>query len=349
MTTLKVRRLAVVIGVTCTVVAVTAGATTHVLTDFEGKACDAPIADAEVLEGHLWDTYPGVPQPVVRCADNGPSGGKFVEWHTQNGSSSAQVDVLQSATNLTAGSTIYLASFVRFDRVGGNDIWRDTGASPYQFDKLIEIRGTGFRWGIGAGWNGNYSVGGDHKFTFDAWYSTVLLGDHGPDHLVADQAPYGPAQPYLCDYERWYGVVLGITVANSTAGRVQLWIDGTKIIDTPHYTASAAPVLETTTMNGTIAQPSNDSPEHFRRLDRILVTDHWGDVQAGGYLASTGTPGADAGPSPSPDAGADAPGGSPNQATGGSGCTVGTATSGALVVFGLLGLAARGRRQRLVS
>ncbi len=313
--------------------------------DFEGKACDAPIADAEIVEGRLWDTYPGVPQPTVRCAVATPSGEKFVEWHTQNATAAAQVDVVLPAINLSSGTTVYLATFVRFDRVAGNDIWLDTGVSPYQFDKLIEIRGTGFRWGIGSGWNGNYTIGGDHKFTFDAWYSTVLIGDHGPDHLVATQAPYGPAQPYLCDYERWYGVVLGITVAASTAGRVQLWVDGTKIIDTPHYTANAAPVLDTLTMHGTIAQPTNDSPEHVRRLDRIVVTDNWADVEVGAFLTATAAV-PDAGPTSGSDAGPNGSGGSPT-GTGGSGCAVSPAASGELVWLGALAaFAGRIRRQR---
>lgn len=337
---------ALVIATTWIVLGGAASAASYVVADFEGKACDAPIADAEIVEGRLWDTYPGVPQPAVRCGVATPSGEKFVEWHTQNATAAAQVDVVLPATNLSSGTTIYLATFVRFDRVAGNDIWLDTGASPYQFDKLIEIRGSGFRWGIGSGWNGNYTVGGDHKFTFDAWYSKVLNGDHGPDHLVANQAPYGPAQPYLCDYERWYGVVLGVTVANSDAGRVQLWIDGTKIIDMPHYTANAAPVLETLTMHGTIAQPTNDSPEHVRRLDRIVVTDSWADVLAGGFLASTPA-GPDGGPTPGSDAGPNGSGGPSNAATGGSGCAVPSAASGALVWLGVLA-AFGGRRRRRV-
>ena len=284
------------------VVAPNALATTHLLADFEGKACDAPIADAETLEGHLWDTYPGVPQPSVRCSAGGPSGNHFVEWHTANATNSAQVDITLTPVNLAEGSKVYLASFVRFERVGAADVWRDTAPNPYQFDKMIEFRGTGFRWGIGAGWNGEYSSGGDHQFTFDAWYSTVLIGDHGPDHIVADQSPYGASQAFRCDYEKWYGVVLGVTVASSNTGRVELWVDGTKLIDQAHYTASPSAVLETLTLNGTIGQPDYDSPAHLRQFDRLLVTNDWADVVTGKYLDAAGiSPGGDAGGPGAPD------------------------------------------------
>ena len=276
----------------------TARAATYVLQDLESVDCDHPILD-EVVDGVLWDTYQDAPYHVgafVRCSPATPDGTKHVEWQPPSAANNEEVDlILDPVTPVVTGTTYYLGGFFRFDRVGGEDIWRDQSAGdpPYQFDKLAEVAGAGFRWGIGSGWNGWYTAGADHRFTFDAWYATSVIGPHGDDHLVADQAPFGADAPYLCDYGAWYGVVLGVTAGSSeTAGRVELWINGTKINDQPHYTALPAASLGRVTLHGTIAQPQYDSPSHLRRVDRVILTDDWQDILAGGYLDSGGSGGA---------------------------------------------------------
>lgn len=267
-----------------------AEATVYFLNDFETKTCNTAVADAEYVEGKMWDTVPGNPVPYVRCALATPSGTNYVEWAATANLNNIIAELRPTQATLTFGTTYYLAGFFRFSRISGNDLWRDTGAYPYQFDKLLEFRGTGFRWGIGAGWNGYYSAGSDHKFTFDAWYATSVIGDRGPDHIVADQSPYNASKAYLCDYDQWHAVVLGVTINNSNSGRVQLWINGTKIIDQSHYTANAGATLTTLIANGTIAQNQYDAPAHYRQMDRIIVTDNWQDILNGNYMRRPSPP-----------------------------------------------------------
>lgn len=266
-----------------------ANATVYMQNNFESSACGATIADQNA-DAVFWDTNE-VPTSVG-CAVATPNGSKYVQWQYPGGNHSGPELYARGNTNfnvaLREGTTYYMAGFFRFQRIGGSDIWADTGTTPYQFDKLTEFRGNGFRWGIGSGWNGWYNTGTDHKFTFDAWYSTALIGDRGPDHLVANVAPYGPNNPLLCDYEKWYGVVLGVTVSSSaSAGRVQVWVNGVKIIDKAQYTANAGATFERAILFGTVAQPSYNAPVHYRQMDNLMVTDNWQDVVSGGYMATS--------------------------------------------------------------
>lgn len=80
------------------------------------------------------------------------------------------------------GKTIYLGYMVRFDRVGGVDIWHD-GVGATSGDKGVEIRGTGMRWvsAHGNGWAGGSAS--DHHFT--TW-----LGN--PSYHLNKENPYCP-------------------------------------------------------------------------------------------------------------------------------------------------------------
>jgi hypothetical protein len=266
-------------------------ATVYLQNTFESSACGASISDQNV-DNVFWDTVPELPTNV-RCSLATPNGSKYVEWNWPASLNVTGAELYgrgntsQNVT-LSPGSTYYLATFVRFQRVNGADIWADTGSTPYQFDKLLEFRGAGFRWGIGSGWNGWYTTGTDHQFTFDAWYATTVLGEHGPDHLVANVAPYSAGNPLLCDYEKWYGVVLGVTTAASdTAGRVQLWVNGVKTIDKAQYTAAPGATLQMAILLGTVAQPAYNAPNHLRQMDNITITDNWQDIVNGNYLSTS--------------------------------------------------------------
>jgi len=259
------------------------------IADFEALADGYTIED-ESVDGYFWDTAASQPVATVRNTPlTAPSGTKYVEWVTDASEASIDANPLFTDVNLTIGVPIYLAGFFRFERIGGNDVWADTGADPYQFDKLWEFRdGATFRWGIGVGWNGWYSTGTDHKFTFDAWYSTALIGNQGPDHIVADVAPYDADNPYLCDYETWYGVVLKVTPNTTSSGRVEIWINGTQIINKTQVTCLANPVVNSCYYGGTIGQPAYNTPSHKRQADALLVTDDWQDIIDYGYLGGGG-------------------------------------------------------------
>lgn len=263
-----------------------AGGTTYLHATFESSACGASIADQNV-DGVFWDTTPELPTNV-RCSLSTPNGSRYAEWNYPAGANLTGPELYGNGNtgldvSVAPGTTYYLAAFVRFQR-NGADIWADTGSSPYQFDKLIEFRGAGFRWGIGAGWNGWYTNGTDHKFTFDAWYATSVLGERGPDHLVANVAPYNANNPLLSDYEKWHGLVLGVTAAASDSGRVQLWVDGVKVIDKSQYTAAPGAVIDHAILIGTVAQPAYNAPSHLRQMDDIMITKDWQSILNGGYL-----------------------------------------------------------------
>ncbi len=272
-----------------------AGATTYLSNDVEANSCNSAINDIR-LNGALWDTFvsssePWVPTAMVRCAISTPNIRNYAEWQITQTVPTNGVGpeiILPSTISVSMGTTYYLGGFFRFQRSGSQSIWHDTGANPYSFDKLFEFRGTGWRWGIGVGWNGNYARGTAGTFVFDAWYAQSVLGNHGDDHLVADQSPYNASNPLLSNYDVWHGVVLGVTAANSdTGGRVQLWVDGIKVIDQRHYTANAGASINTAYLNGTIAQPAYDAPAHVRQADGLIITDNWQDIVSGGYLTTT--------------------------------------------------------------
>lgn len=269
-------------------------ATKYQFNDFETQSCGGIVAD-KTVEGPFFDTDPSSAVATVRCTLAAPRGSNYLEWNVPANANWIGVSMgLSNSVSLSFGTTYYLAGFFRFQRINSADIWHDVGPEVYSFDKLLEFRGNGFRWGIGAGWNGWYSTGVDHKFTFDAWYASSILGDHGPDHLVANVAPFGASNPFVSDYERWHGVVLGVTANNSNSGRVQLWVNGTKVIDKAQYTANQGAVISESLFTGTVAQPAYDAPAHYRQLDAIMITDNWQEIVDGGYLGqlqSTPPPG----------------------------------------------------------
>ena len=278
-----------------------AHATIFYVADFEAKACDSNIADAEIVDGKLWDTYSGTypelpPQPIVRCAAGTPSGGNSVEWVTFDTQIDASVGIdFVPQVVVSTGTTYYLAGFFRFDRIAGRDIWHDTGAYPYSFDKLFELGSIGTRWGIGVGWNGNYAVGVEHQFVFDAWCDDGTFDDcttvGGGDHKTANQSGYDANNPLAVGYERWHAVVLAILAHSSSSGtgNVKLWVNGVLIMDRNQPTMASSATITRLWISGTIAQPGYDSPAHYRRMDRLMLTDSWQDIVDGGYLSSPGS------------------------------------------------------------
>ena len=186
---------------------------------------------------------------------------------------------------LVPGTTYYLGGFFRFERISGNDIWTDlVDGNVYDFDKLLEMVGSGFRWIIASG--GIYSTLPLHKFTFDiGCASSVFSGctTGGDDHKPPNELGYS----YLCDYEKWYAVVMGIEYkAYPALGRIRLWINGTLITDlSVCSTGNPEGDIRKISLNGTIGQPKYNAPAHRRQFDRIILTDNWEDIVSGGYLS----------------------------------------------------------------
>lgn len=204
---------------------------------------------------------------------------------------------------LAAGTTYYLAGRFRFERVGGENIWQDTAAEfadeESSSDKLLEFAGDHTRWIISAGWLDTYSL---HCRSLadpcrDTFTFQMGMGKNSGLQCVSSSVygafnhnvpPYGDFAPYECDYERWYNVVLGITMHNSLEGRARLWINGTLVSDETGFQTmcdTTASTVDHVYSSGTIAQPAYDAPEHKRQFDAIIFTDAWQVLLDRGYLA----------------------------------------------------------------
>lgn len=283
-------------------------ATVFYSTSAESLQCNSQISDAMRVDGRVWDLFSGdaaFPFPNVRCDFATPAGTNYIRWQTKcagtandrctpaNNSSSttnqAGIEILLNSTTPVAGSTYYLGAFFRFDRIANLDVWKDTNTTDGNadsFDKLMEIGcgGCDFRWGIGSGWPSGNHVAVDHKFTFDAWCAdTAFVGcqsNNNADHKKQNASGYSATNPFLADYERWYAVVLAVTLSNNAnTGRVRLYVNGTPIIDKTNVTMGPSAVSDRVVLNGTIAQPSYDVPAHYRYVDNILFTDSLTDIQ----------------------------------------------------------------------
>jgi hypothetical protein len=282
-----------------------AQATIYYQTSFENETCNTNITDAvTAVDGRYWDIY-DPPAPAVRCTLTPPAGSKYVEWNDSANLNNNQSDVFNINHTVVPGSTYYLAGYFRFERIASNDIWQDVPGEPRiitcgrasptdpadSFDKLLEMNGPGFRWGISSGWPGGLYPGShDHQFTFDAWCASSVVtqcdAEGTYDHKSPNANGYTVNNPYLASYDTWYAVVLGITAGTTSGtGRIQLWVNGTKIQDRTHTTMNSSATINTIIANGTLAQPCYDSPAHKRQIDRMLLTNTWQDVLDGGYMS----------------------------------------------------------------
>jgi len=309
------------------VIASSAQATVYVNLDLESSTVNAAITNGSTHDGssiELFSGDPAYPTPYTRNTITTPSGSRYHEVLTICGGYSggrctpandptvttnqAGFVAHHTAIDWTTkdGQTYYLGGFFRFDRVGGRNVW----ASTDSFDKLWEFGGNGpdhsLRWGIGAGRHGNFtSWDSSDTFTFDIWCADSVFdacevpASNDWDHKPANANGYSASNPYECQFERWYAVVIAVTVStNGTTGRIQQWINGTQIYDAQHITRDTGITSsDGTVLHGTIAQGSYDAPDHYRRADKLMLSDSitdlqnaglFGDPEAGGGGSSTG-------------------------------------------------------------
>lgn len=304
----------------------TAQATTYYDADFEGFSAGHEIND-ETVEGELWDTGQNsgagasFPFPFVRSTVTTPNGTKYVEILTKcpggnNGSGrcaaannettvsiSAFVDITGPGTSIVNGRTYYLGAFMRYDRVSSNDQWDDTG-TPNNWDKTLEFRGSGTRWGIGVGWpQGNYTAT-NGKYTFDLWCAdtgfTGCQTGGNPDHKLQNDNGYSASTPFLADYGKWYAVVMKVTASTTTSGVAELYINGTRIINkTSQVTYTSGGTISDIELWGTLSQADYDRPISLIMMDHILMTDSLTDIQNAGLMSDPEAGGSPSGSNPS--------------------------------------------------
>lgn len=281
----------------------------------ESEACGSTVSDAvSAVDGKLWDIYTENavnPLPTVDCSNGVSAGGaKHIKWVNGAAQHDNLIEVLGlGTTSMTAGSTWYMAALARVDKSTATDVYQTLNS----FDKFLEFRGTGLRWGIGAGYaNGNYSAYVAGKFVWDVWCAASAVtqcetSGGGPDHKAPNVSPYTAAAPLYADYGRWYALVIGITMQSSATGLVEMWVNGTKTHAITQATMNAGATITSMMAMGTISQPGYDAPAHTRRIDGWVLTDslaavsaYMSDPAGGGSPAVLGgsagqaTPGGDA-------------------------------------------------------
>jgi hypothetical protein len=79
------------------------------------------------------------------------------------------------------------------------------------------------------------------------------------------------------DYDKWYALVMAITLETGGTGRIRIYVNGTLVLDRSQQTTNATPSIDHIILHGTIAQGSGaqqyDAPDHHRFMDMILFTD----------------------------------------------------------------------------
>ena len=160
----------------------------------EAGACNTGVASS------LWNYTESGDTPnsrmFYRCDTPVPNSGrsKYFRIDTVNGQHDSWNQHSMTRVNLTPGVTYYLGAFMRFDRIGGIDVWHDV-SGPDSYDKLLEFDGN-LRWIILTGWpNSNYSGSYDHKFTFDLYSSPTYCSNCGTNEKWATSRPTARAIP----------------------------------------------------------------------------------------------------------------------------------------------------------
>ena len=230
-----------------------------------------------------------------------PQGSKYWAWHIAQG----QIEAYTAAKNVSTmpatniiGKTIYLAVWVRHERINGQDIWNTSGQST---NKHLDIRGNGVRWTIGQGhWDkcdGSYSPGFENN---DPHHFSVY-GGNATYHLNPSLEEFGSNRNgYTCQnmpqlkYETWNSYVLGITISDATNanGARRLWLNGQLIAEHTNIRTnnSPNPTIDRMELLGTIKQPQYNVAEHYTLMDALMLTDNWQDIIDGGYLEAAVVP-----------------------------------------------------------
>lgn len=252
---------------------------------------------------NIWD-FSGNSAPVTlgqfsyMCDTPVPGRSKYFLLNHRGGTSASWNTHTVNRINLTPGTTYYYGAFFRFDRINGLDIWHDTKSGndgPDSFDKLLDIRGS-VRWIINSGWmNAGFTPPAtntwDHKFTFNISLpgASGTCTNCGTDTLVQNVSPYSWTNPFLCNYEKWYAVVMAITPSSggsSTNGRLELFINGTKVSSNNVKTQdTSTPYVESFESSGTVAQPAYDAPPHLRKLEGVIFSNSLIDIQNAGLMS----------------------------------------------------------------
>jgi hypothetical protein len=266
---------------------IVAHATTYVNVNFDSSSCNTRVYSG-TLDGAHFDvstsTIDALAFPYIRCSLSAPSGNNYVQWDVPQVNPAADPHgtgpdiTFSTPITVVSGKTYYLAAYWRFERINGNAIWHST----WDFDKLIEMTGTGFRWIIESGYVEEANPYSPNNFIFTVYASDAIFP--GWTYYSHNKNGYSMSAPLKSNYETWHSVVMGIT-AHVSNGTIKLWVDGTQVIETTGKpTMLSTATISRITMSGTVGQPGYDAPPHRRQVDKIMLTDNFQDIVNAGYL-----------------------------------------------------------------
>lgn len=108
-------------------------ATVYFPWDSENQSCNAALP-------FNYENYQG----NIKCGVSVSLGDKCLEWNLGTSPQSAymEIDNIQGLPfTATLGRTYYLAFYVNFVRINGNDIWHEFSGQSY--DKVMDLKGNG--------------------------------------------------------------------------------------------------------------------------------------------------------------------------------------------------------------
>jgi hypothetical protein len=244
---------------------------------------------------------------VIKCDETPPEGRKYLRYYYPgNGSNSIYTEARLTTTPTNVlGRTYYLACWIKIERIGGNNVFKNSSLGSV--DKFIEIDTSGscenpspctrqrqiVLLGRGEMTLPNIATfstamyGSINCFNHERAYKAIESGENFHHNytcnFVTDHCSI--TQPYVLTYDAWHSLVLGVLEAQSDTGKVQMWLDGTEVMRyTNIMTICGSTIIDGIKMMGSIAQPGYDAPAHYIKWDGIMLTDNWQDLVNGGYL-----------------------------------------------------------------
>jgi hypothetical protein len=189
------------------------------------------------------------------------------------------------------GTTLYIAFWMKFS---ANHYWDDD-----EHNKHLEVRGsqTDARLIFAVGRREADQLRGLGLLPADLHVAVPVLGVLANDEGSAwrpfnspDGADFvqnlNTANPVSMENGRWHAVVIRMDVTSVRSGTIEMWINGTRVIESYNVrTQRNGAQFTGTYIGGTHNQPSYaadvDSSKYY---DKYLVTDNWQDIIDGGYL-----------------------------------------------------------------
>jgi len=257
-------------------------ATIFFYSDFESQTCNSGVT-------WYWENNQG----IFSCDGGAYAGSKYLKWHIPQNANNAYTEIPLSG--ITGNKTYYMAAFFKIKRVNGSNVYMN--GADQSFDKFFEFVGTpNIRWIVMLGkheYDCQPVLNQPNSFNSFVGNSSIELNPsiQCVAYIMNNANGYGRNNPYQVTYDQWHSFVLEVKMGYNNDGYVRQYIDGVKIADYQNINTMTSGTAQILSMkiNGTIAQPGYNCPEHERMIDNIIFTDNWQDITSRGYVSGTDT------------------------------------------------------------